>query len=506
MSSTLLPNTYSAPATIIASRPEKRRQRVWTRGIPPLLRPLIRAYLLGYASAVAPKLLTLVIQHLTRKHKGNHAANGTKFKDEVSFQESARRILVAGLDWRRFPTFCATMIGGSTLLEVPLNRLFSRVFLSVSELTRKRLSRWFASFISAWFSLRLLQSKQSAAFTETVAVKANSPSGLKFETVRYAGRTLDLSLFAATRALDVVIGELWARRRSRRTAASKWSRVDEAISQLTDPAVFALSSAFIMWTWIYRPDKLPRAYNKWIASAASVDSRLIVALQRCRDGELQYGKDTGQAPLLQSMCADYKWPLEWGDPSKAIPFPCEMVHMGCGPSCEYHALSRFGRSFLWAMSTYLPLNLLLVARRPSLKSTLRALLSASRSSAFLGAFIALFYYGVCLARARLGPRLLGRGAAAAQRIDAGVCVGSGCTLCGWSVLLESASRRRELGLFVAPRALATRLPRRYGMEKQWRETLVYAVSTAVVFTCVLENKRRVRGVLGKVLGTVLEAS
>jgi hypothetical protein len=282
-------------------------------------------------------------------------------------------------------------------------------------------------------------------------------------------------------------------------------QVDTAISRLTDPTIFALSSALIMWAWFYKPTALPRGYTKWIGSAAAVDNRLITALQRCQRGELRYGEDNGQAPLLQAMCVDYKWPLEWGDPSKAIPFPCDMVHMGSGSSCEIHAASRFRRSFVWAMATYLPLNLLLVTRNPKAKGLVHACLSAARSSAFLGAFIAWFYYGVCLMRTRLGPRILGTDLAARQRIDAGLCVGSGCALCGWSILLENPGRRKDLSLFVAPRALATLLPRRYDMRKQWRETLVFSLCTATVFTCVLENKKRVRGILGTVLANVLEA-
>jgi hypothetical protein len=281
-------------------------------------------------------------------------------------------------------------------------------------------------------------------------------------------------------------------------------QVEALASRLTDPAVFATSCALIMWTWIYLPACLPRAYNRWIASAAAVDPRLIEALQRCRLGELQYGEETGQAPLLQGMCQDFGWPLQWGDPAVAIPFPCEMVHMGSGPSCEFHALSRFVRSWRWSMSTYLPLNLLLVLRRPSKKALARAVVSAGRSSAFLGAFITLFYYGVCLARTRVGPRVLGADVASRQAIDSGVCVGTGCVLCGWSILLENAGRRGELGLFVAPRALATLLPRRYPLDKQWRESFIFAASVAVVFTCVLENRGRVRGMLGNVLGMVLE--
>ncbi|KAK3343995.1 hypothetical protein B0T25DRAFT_555792 [Lasiosphaeria hispida] len=267
-----------------------------------------------------------------------------------------------------------------------------------------------------------------------------------------------------------------------------------------------------MWNWIYHPSRLPRAYNKWIAAAAVIDPRLIEALRRCHTGALQYGVDTGQAPLLGAMCDDHGWPRAWGDPAISVPFPCEVVHMGtCGSSCEGHAATRLIRSFRWAMATYLPLNLVAAAVRsqtaprtgPYSKDLKRALISAARSSAFLGAFISLFYYGVCLTRTRLGPHVLGKDVKARQTIDGGVCIGAGCVVCGWSILLENAGRQKDVALFVAPRALATLLPRRYAWDKQWRETVAFAASTAVVFTCVLEDRVRVRGVLGSVLGSVL---
>lgn len=339
-------------------------------------------------------------------------------------------------------------------------------------------------------------------------------------------------MFAFCRAVDVLVGELWSRRRARRTAANKWTKVSDQflaagpsippashaperlltpcqletlIGESTDPWLFVCSVALIMWAWFYTPSRLPPGYRKWIASAAGVDRRLIEALQRCRAGTLRYGIDNGQAPLLQAMCADYSWPPVWGDPARSVPFPCEMVHMGCGPSCEYHALSRLARSFRWSMAMYLPLNLALQLRRPpSVRGLTRAVLSSARSSAFLGAFITLFYYGVCLGRTRVGPRVLGTSTAARQTIDGGLCVGCGCFLCGWSVLIETASRRKDMALFVAPRALATLFPRRYAEGKQWRETVVFAASTAVVFTCAQENRARVRGMLGQVLGLVLQ--
>ncbi|TLD29023.1 hypothetical protein PspLS_03157 [Pyricularia sp. CBS 133598] len=386
------------PAVAVAAAKHPK----WDHAIPPQLRPLVRAFLLGYGSSVAPRVLTLLLQRLSRRYK--RPENTTARQPLQPFFPALFHILRTGFDPQRFPVFCAALVGGSTLLQ------------------------------------------------------ARTP--LKTEKI---------------------------------------------IQKSADPALFALSCTAIMWAWFYTPTLLPPGYNKWIGAAAAVDVRLIEALRRFRTGEMQYGKDNGQAPLIQSMCVDYKWPMAWGDPAASIPFPCEVVHMGVGPSCEHHALSRFYHSWRWSLATYLPLNLLIVARNPSFKSLKRALISASRSSAFLGAFIAFFYYGVCLARTRVGPMIVGKDRAARQRIDSGICVGTGCVLCGWSILLEHPGRRKDMALFVAPRALATFLPRKYGMDKQWRENLVFAISTAVAFTCVMENQPRVRGVLGNVLGSVLKA-
>ncbi|CZR53207.1 related to integral membrane protein [Phialocephala subalpina] len=374
--------------------------------------------------------------------------------------------------------------------------------LALSTADFNRLVKWMSTFIAAWFSLKLLQSKKSDAYVENIYVETSQ--GRVLRPIHFAGRTLDLSLFAVMRALDVIVGTLWSHRKDRRTAAQTWNRVDGLIGKLADPAMFASSCALIMWAWIYTPDRLPRSYNKWIQSAAAVDRRLLEALRKTRYGEIKYGIETGQAHVLQDMCKEYNWPLEYGDPVKSIPYPCEVVHMGTGKNCEYHALSRFQKSFVWAISTYLPLNLLLTATRdPSPKAFKAALRSSAKSSAFLGTFIALFYYGVCLGRTRLGPQIIGTDVVARRKIDSGICIGAGCALCGWSVLIENASRRKELGLFVAPRACATLFPRRYPPEHQWRETLAFAMSVAVVFTCVGERPERVRGVLGKLLHRVL---
>jgi hypothetical protein len=273
---------------------------------------------------------------------------------------------------------------------------------------------------------------------------------------------MDLTLFTFTRAMDVLVCLAWSRWRALRRSQNHWSLAESVAPVLADAGLFAASSAVVMWAWFYLPERLPRSYGKWIGEVAKVDIRLIEALRRARRGIFVYGKETGQAPLLESMCEDYNWPREWGDPSKTVPIPCEMVHMGCGPNCENHAAWRFARTFKFACATYIPLQVAFRLRSMKTMSSLRrALTDALRSSTFLASFVSIFYYSVCLARTRIGPKIFSRETVTPQMWDSGLCVGAGCLMCGWSILVESARKRQEIALFVAPRAAATVLPRYY---------------------------------------------
>ena len=147
---------------------------------------------------------------------------------------------------------------------------------------------------------------------------------------------MDMTLFAASRAAETLIHRIWLSRKKSRIANGKWTALEGVITQYADSWVFAASTGAIMWAWFYLPNSLPQAYNAWIKSAAQVDQRLVEVLRRARRGEFVYGENTGQAPLLQSMCKDYDWPLVWGDPAKTVPLPCEMVHMGTGQYISEH--------------------------------------------------------------------------------------------------------------------------------------------------------------------------
>lgn len=87
--------------------------------IPPSLRPLVRAYLLGYGSAVAPRLINLLLQHIYRRRRNaKKLVPEDQLREEKSLGVSAAHILKTGFDPQRFPTFCAVLVGGSTLLQV----------------------------------------------------------------------------------------------------------------------------------------------------------------------------------------------------------------------------------------------------------------------------------------------------------------------------------------------------------------------------------------------------
>lgn len=84
-----------------------------------LVRPLVKAYVLGYASSTTPRLVTLLVTLVTRQSKDGE---DRKFQRALF---SAYRILRGGLELQRFPTFCASLIGGTSLLQVRRSFSFS---------------------------------------------------------------------------------------------------------------------------------------------------------------------------------------------------------------------------------------------------------------------------------------------------------------------------------------------------------------------------------------------
>lgn len=425
------------------------------------------------------------------------------------------------LELNRFPAFCALIIGGSVTLQTPFRRLLNQLDkeINANPATRKTeecllLARFLAYLVSAGAGFSLINRKSAkqsirdrvaALSVEKEKAEDSDSDGAQIQQSRsgvdlknltskmtrksrippnlaplpakaltkpppivamgvpLAGKTIDLTLFAFVRAADIVVSTLW-------NAKSDRNRVSRFVSNNAITILFAVSSATIMNAFFYHPSQLPYTYVRWINRIAELDERLLHALQQARYGNFVYGKETGIAPLLGSLCKDIGLPEVLGDPAKTIPIPCKVVHQGCGGSCELHALWRFRRGFVRALGVYAPLQAFILFRSlrnsdtARVDAVIKVVLDAARSSAFLGGFVALFYYGVCLSRTRIGPKIFSSKTVTPQMYDSGLCIAGGCLMCGWSILGEAARRRGELTLFVLPRALGAWFPRRYPIE------------------------------------------
>ncbi|PVI07117.1 hypothetical protein DM02DRAFT_352762, partial [Periconia macrospinosa] len=493
------------------------------------------AYLLGLVSSAGPRAFKVVLLLSKRK---------------LTLQAAWHQLVTIfqqALSIHRFPFFCASFIAGSTLLQLPIQALLIQalrlhIFPLSHGLTKlhriSHLAKFTAALISASFSFILLNSRSCSHLAVSRNTQVLPSSHLEFikpgpfdeppesgvqevddatlhikslSRADLAGKTIDLTLFAVVRAADVLIQG--AKPRLSSGSSSKARSLARAIT----PLLFCFSAATIMHAWFYSPSRLPHSYNTWISRAAKLDHRLLLVLRHARYGTWKYGEDTGMGALLGSMCHDYGMPEECGDPAKTIPIPCELVHMGCGKSCEKHALIRFWRGWRFAATVHAPLQFIVLLRsvknntRPGNKlagltqsAILRTLTNVARNSSFLGAFVALFYYGVCLSRTRLGPNLFSYKTVTPQMWDAGLCVLGGCILCSLSIFIEEARKRIEILLFVLPRAAATWFPRRYLPEHRWKEHLAFSLSAAIVVTAAQEDSKRVRGVLGSLLHSLLK--
>jgi hypothetical protein len=466
-----------------------------------LLKPAVRAYALGYLTVTVPRLLGS-LKTIRRK--------------DITLEDKARilqSILRTSTGSNRFPTAAAFIVGGSTALPVVINRIFRRLLLSREHgrINARRLDlyiRGVCAFISAWVAFSLLNNdekwsrRRATSLAEAESVEPSETSIPPRSSPRLVGKTVDLTAFAFCRALDVLVITLRTRSRSK-----TWRPENSTLGIASDSALFSASAAIIMYSWFYAPERLPRSYQQWISNVAAIDSRLIKALRRAYRGEFLYGVSKDQTSLLAPLCRDLSLPEVYADPSKTIPIPCELYHCGTGPSCEYHALVRWGRSFVLAMKIYLPFRLLSLVRvkQPFAQAILRNLKAAARSSSFLATFTALIYYTVCLARTRLGPRIFPKSTITPQMWDSGLAVLMGCLTCGGSILLEETGRRSEIAMFVAPRALAALVPRVYNMTYLWREKVVFACSVATVMTAVTSgNEQLVRGVFGMLLSRIVQ--
>lgn len=303
-----------------------------------------------------------------------------------------------------------------------------------------RLGGWAASCGLAYASVKRWSGSSAAA-----GVAAGATVAMLGPLRGTIADPVEFALHSAVRAAEQVLRE-----------AGSDGMLPPALAEHGSVLVFVAACTQIMFCWFYQPDALPRSYRTWITRMADMDSRLITALQQLRSGRVRYGK---ASPILRDYCRDH-----FLDPRRADlvhgHIPCSIVHPACGEGCLHNCLSRAAGGMLASLLLYVPVHAAGAALRTG--RTLSALSAAGappsrlaavlldavnriaygsvRSSAFLGLFIGLVWYGVCLTRN-------------AFRSDLTLGPLFGSFLCGWTILLEQPRRHADLAMFVLPRAL-----------------------------------------------------
>ncbi|KAK0465020.1 uncharacterized protein EV420DRAFT_1626957 [Desarmillaria tabescens] len=366
-------------------------------------------------------------------------------------------------------------------------------------------------------------------------------------------RTLDLTLLLFVRAVDAPVQSFVYKRSSRvrvrersvdvehrpdllrqRLLREKHQTTRGDIRGLTariDALVFWACSARIMWCFFYQPERLPRSYVKWINALANVDARLLRALRLIYEGKWSYTRGYISSPaILETYANDLGYPAAWGSPS-ALPsiggqkadiiwnklgvtsrpgvggLPCELVHGGVGSqiglagNCTANAGLRAVKALAQSMAIYLPVHFfpVLLTRPTSLLRPHRVVatfLSAFRSASFLTAFIASYWYAVCLTRSLFLARAFSFVSHDFWDGPYG-CILAGCLSCGSSIWIENGRRRGEMTLYVLPRAIRTILPDKWIRSGNRgvlaAERLAFVLSLSSLVTTAIHRTDSLRG-------------
>lgn len=441
-----------------------------------LLRSTRKAFLFSYLYVVLPKVIKKIMSGIS------------KGEDPQIWIKAVLKTMVKALHPLKFPMLVARMIATMNVLTPIIER---KILLQ-----------------------KLHESKTSAHLRATVislfiAAVVNFPS-FQNHIIKYNRYfSLDFTLILVTRALDtLILSQLPKFFAANGAGAGTTAKgVLGAFSKLGfllsygDGMLFVVSSFFIMHYWFFYPDKLPPAYHRWITSAAEVDPEIVHLFQSLKDGTLKYGDpNCVNAKLFEPLCIKYGQDPELADLVKHQPFSCDLLHVFKTKSCELHALWRFQRGFKFAFKLYGSINFIVwLIRRGNPK---RLIINTIRSSTFLGAFIGLYWYSLCLVRSRLFPVLFPN--VPRTRWDDTIAPAAGAMGCGFSCFIENAQRRKELSLFVAPRALGTLVPSEPTKFNLRVERIVFALSFMILSTFAKQDPSKVRGIMGKGLGSIFK--
>lgn len=447
----MLSSSYSIRTARRAKNPEslaRLLQHIDKR----IARPSLKAFILAFLYVALPKLLAIGVKSVK---KGDYRLILLRYA----------KIIKRGLHPLKFPMFAANLIAGINVLEPLVYQGLKRLRLT-NPVYNLFVSTLISSLISSLTFFPLFQ---------------------RHIINRNRHYTLDLTLLVVTRAADTVFTSTMSR------------LVPASVAPFGDGLLFIIACYFIMYSWFFTPNKLDPNYCKWITSAANMDPEIVEMLKGIKDGDFDYNRQKiPEQDVLAPYCRRYNEDIRKGNLNINQPIDCYVVHAFQTKSCEVHALWRFYRGILFAYKIYGPINaFMLLFPKKNVKYSARiikALVSTARSSCFLGTFIGLYWYAVCLARTRLFPLLFPH--IPKTRFDNTVAPAFGAFLCGFSSFVENAKRRKELALFVAPKALGTLVSSNDSEFHLKVETLAFSVSMAILVAFCKSDPSKVRGIFG----------
>ncbi|KAJ3289988.1 hypothetical protein HK104_007095 [Borealophlyctis nickersoniae] len=308
---------------------------------------------------------------------------------------------------------------------------------------------------------------------------------------------LDLAIAALVRAGDAFLAHVLSHH------PNFVNSIPSFIRNNMDTVVFVGSCTEIMKSWFYTPASLPKGYTGWIFGMAQLDPEFhsfLDMLAKVKQGKIVYGKDTGYPDIMAGWTAKWGLPQECGDPGRGF-VTCDVMHPrwgGAGLGCVGMSWERFYKGFPKALKIYLLVHSLpvILFRRYTLtnpstapKTVFHILFAAARSSTFLASFISIILAAICTSRNLTHNDLIGPTL--------------GSALCGLSLLIERKSRRPEMALYVAPRAV-------YSWWWRWKhvkgrkgvpfgECVVFGAAMGALLTAVRREPETIRPTVRTVL-------
>ncbi|KAI8914518.1 hypothetical protein EDD86DRAFT_199512 [Gorgonomyces haynaldii] len=253
----------------------------------------------------------------------------------------------------------------------------------------------------------------------------------------HPSQRMDIAMFLAVRSADAYV-----------RFHHKQFKIPTLLKQMTPALLFQLSCWQIMYSWFYYPTTLPNQYNKWISKMADMDSSLIRYLRQVKSGEITVGL-SGDPTYLMESAQKLGLPPSMGD-FRLGPIHLTLVQSGIQGTWDYirHV---WKKGFLSSLRIYVPVHVLstILFKLKRIKSPKQfvdsvriALLGAMQSSSFLATFISLCWAPILVYR-RLLP----------STKDGPLQQNLASFLCGLSIFIEKPSRRKEMALYVFPKAL-----------------------------------------------------